>query len=303
MRFFTLLILAIIAGACTSGANENQSGKVKVVATTGMLYDAVVNIGGDFVDAQAIMGPGIDPHLYKATQGDLKKFNQADLVIYNGLFLEGKMSEILKKYSRQKPVVAAAESVPEELLIAAAAYENAYDPHVWFDVNRWKYVVQSIAKSLSAHDTAHAEAYYANSQRYLSQLDSLDQFVKSKISEVPQQQRILVTAHDAFVYFGDAYGMRVEGLQGISTVADFGLRDVAELIDLIIENNIKAIFVETSVSEKSIQAVVTGCQEKGHQVVIGGSLYSDAMGNWGTEEGTYIGMFRKNVEVIVNALK
>ena len=299
--FLSILLLII---SCSSKKNElAENSKPHVVATTGMLYDAVINIAGDKVTAEAIMGPGVDPHLYKATQGDLAKFNKANLIVYNGILLEGKMSEILKKLGRQKPTVAAAESIPKEMLKSAIGYQDAYDPHIWFDVKRWRYAVKAISHALIKLDSANQKYYEANTQTYFSRLDSLDTYVRGRINEIPESQRILVTAHDAFVYFGDAYGIRVEALQGISTVADFGLKDIAEIIDLIIENNIKAIFVETSVSEKSINAVVQGCKEKGHEVKIGGYLYSDAMGELGTEEGTYIGMFRSNVETIVNALK
>lgn len=298
---FVFLFLVLIIGCSTKSEQSNSI--PHVVATTGMLYDAVINIAGDKVTAEAIMGPGVDPHLYKATQGDLAKFNKADLIVYNGILLEGKMSEILKKLGRQKPTVPAAESIPEEMLISAIGYEDAYDPHVWFDVRRWKYAVKSISHALIQLDSANQRFYEANTEKYFSRLDSLDAYVKDRINEISDNQRILITAHDAFTYFGDAYDIRVEGLQGISTVADFGLKDIADLIDLIIDNNIKAIFVETSVSEKSINAVLTGCKEKGHEVRIGGYLYSDAMGELGTEEGTYLGMFKKNVETIVNALK
>ncbi|GAB4245447.1 MAG: manganese ABC transporter substrate-binding protein/adhesin MntA [Ekhidna sp.] len=296
-----ILLLMVILIGCES--TDKPKEKPHVVATTGMLYDAVINIIGDKMTAEVIMGPGVDPHLYKATQGDLSKLNKADLVIYNGIQLEGKMGEILKKLARQKPVVAAAENIPDEMLINATGYENTPDPHIWFDVQRWKYAVSSISQAIIELDSVNGADYIANTNRYLDELDSLDKYVQAKIDEIPPSQRILVTAHDAFGYFGDAYGIRVEALQGISTVADFGLKDIANLIDLIIENNIKAIFVETSVSDKSINAVVTGCKEKGHEVKIGGSLYSDAMGPLGTPEGTYLGMFRKNVDTIVEALK
>ncbi|MEQ8904175.1 zinc ABC transporter substrate-binding protein [Ekhidna sp.] len=301
IKFSIVILLVFLLGCKTK--NEKANDIPHVVVTTGMLYDAVINIAGDKITAEAIMGPGVDPHLYKATQGDLAKFNKADLIVYNGILLEGKMSDILKKLGRQKPVVAAAESVPKEMLKSAIGYEDAFDPHIWFDVKRWKFAVKAISQSLIKLDSTNSEFYKQNTKTYLMRLDSLDQYVKNSISEIPESQRILVTAHDAFVYFGDAYNIRVEALQGISTVADFGLKDIAEIIDLIIENKIKAIFVETSVSDKSINAVVTGCKEKGHDVKIGGYLYSDAMGEFGTEEGTYIGMFRKNVETIVNALK
>ena len=299
------LFICILLGTIISCSTpeKNESGKMKVVATTGMLYDAVINIGGDKVEAEAIMGPGVDPHLYKATQGDLAKFKGADVIIYNGILLEGKMTEVLGKLGRQKPVFAVAESIPDSMLLPFAGYKDAFDPHVWFDVRRWCLVATEISNSLCKADSLNAEYYNANLQMYLSKLDSLDSFVQIRINEIPQDRRILVTAHDAFGYFGDTYGVQVEGLQGISTVADFGLKDIANIIDIIMLNNIKAIFVETSVSEKSINAVIIGCREKGHDVRIGGYLYSDAMGEFGTEEGTYIGMFEKNVNTIVEALK
>lgn len=299
------IVLLLMVGSCfQKETKENEdSKKPYVVATTGMLYDAVINIAGNKADVDFIMGPGVDPHLYKATQGDLSKFNNADLIIYNGLLLEGKMGDILAKLSKQKPVLAAASFVPKSQLKSASKYENVYDPHVWFDIQRWKYAVTAITDGLSTMDSLNASHYQQNTEKYLIQLDSLDAFVKKSLLRIPKSQRILITAHDAFTYFGDAYGIQVEGLQGISTVADFGLKDIANIIDLIIENKVKAIFVETSVSEKSINAVVTGCKEKGHDVAIGGYLYADAMGEPGTEEGTYIGMFKHNVETIVNALK
>lgn len=303
MKNTLLLIFILAVSASCSSTKEEKRTKLHIVATTGMLYDAVINIGGDSITAEAIMGPGVDPHLYKATQGDLAKFKNADMIVFNGILLEGKMSEILKKLGKQKPVVAAAETIPKEMLLSAIGYKDAFDPHVWFDINRWKYVVKEIANTLAKEDSVNASYYQENATSYLSELETLDAFVREKIAEIPPSQRILVTAHDAFGYFGDSYGMQVEGLQGISTVADFGLKDIANIIDLIIENKVKAIFVETSVSEKSINAVITGCQEKGHNVIIGGYLYSDAMGELGTVEGTYVGMFRKNVNTIVDALK
>lgn len=297
-----VFVLVVLLSACSSG-NHSQTGKLRVVTTTGMLYDAVINIAGDKIEAESLMGPGVDPHLYKATHGDLSKLRQADVVIYNGLLLEGKMGEILQKLGRLKPVHAAAEVIPRERLMASIQYENAFDPHVWFDVSLWKLVVREISESLQESDTANAFFYKNNTEQYLLSLDSLHTYTKNRIAEIPASQRILVTAHDAFGYFGNAYNIRVEGLQGISTVSDFGLRDISEITSMIIENKVKAIFVETSVSDKAIKAVVKGCQQRGHEVFIGGKLYSDAMGPFGTFEGTYIGMVKSNVETIVNALK
>ncbi len=282
---------------------SNATTKATVVATTGMLYDAVLNIGKNDIDAQVIMGPGVDPHLYKATQGDLARLTQADLIIYNGLYLEGKMGEILEQLSERKPVVAAAESIPTQRLLATTQFGHSYDPHVWFDVNLWKEVVRTIGNSLQTLDTAKASVFQVRTEAYLQKLDSLHETVASRIAAIPQEQRVLVTAHDAFGYFGEAYDMEVKGLQGISTVSDFGLKDIAEITDLVIDRKLAAIFVETSVSEKAINAVIAGCRARGHKVSIGGYLYSDAMGAFGTKEGTYLGMVDANVSTIVDGLR
>ena len=297
-----LTLIALLFAACSTQSNSGKT-KLHVVATTGMLYDAVINIAGNKMSAEAIMGPGVDPHLYKATQGDLSKLNKADVVVYNGILLEGKMIKILEKLGRTKPTVAAADAIPDSLLLQSANYADTFDPHVWFDISKWKLVVSRISQSLIEIDPSNKDYYRDKTDQYMSRLDSLENRVTSQISEIPPNQRILVTAHDAFGYFGSAYNIKVEALQGISTVADFGLKDITNLIDLITENKIKAIFVETSVSDKSINALVTGCKEKGHEVKIGGYLYSDAMGDLGTDEGTYIGMFDYNVNTIVKALR
>ncbi|RED94351.1 metal ABC transporter solute-binding protein, Zn/Mn family [Marinoscillum furvescens] len=300
-RFFTLFFIIFFWG-CTPSKEANND-LLKVVSTTGMLHDAVVNIAGDKMDAEALMGPGVDPHLYKATQGDLAKLNKADIIIYNGLLLEGKMGDILQKLSRQKTVLAAAENLNKTELLSSVQYENTYDPHVWFDVNLWKQVVQNISTTLQQVDSTNANYYQQNTVQYLEELEALHSYATSTLASIPEQQRILVTAHDAFRYFGRAYNIRVEGIQGISTVSDFGLRDIADITDLIIDNEIKAIFVETSVSDKAIKAVLEGCKQRGHEVKLGGYLYSDAMGEPGTAEGTYIGMFRSNVATITQSLK
>ena len=300
---YCILILSLCLVGCSAPTESRTNKKPHIVATTGMLYDAVINIGGDSITAEVLMGPGVDPHLYKATQGDLSKLNQAKIVVYNGILLEGKMSDILKKLGRSKITLAAAESIPDSLLIRHGDHEDAFDPHVWFDVSLWQLAVTAIGKSMINLDSANRTYYQSNLETYLSKLDSLDNYIKRSIQEIPEKQRILVTAHDAFGYFGQAYGVKVEAVQGLSTVSDFGLKDIADLIDLIIANDIRAIFVETSVSDRSINAIVTGCQKKGHEVVIGGNLYSDAMGELGTPEGTYPGMFTKNVQTIVEALK
>lgn len=288
--------------ACTSKSKEAPvAGKLTIVTTTGMIEDAVKNIAGDRANVISLMGPGVDPHLYKATQGDLEKLTNADVVFYNGLHLEGKMGEVLEKLGRTKPVIAVAADIEEARLRTVA--DGVHDPHIWFNVDLWKEAVKTAAEALSQVDSTNREAYAANASGYLGRLDSLHAWVGNYVKEIPEQQRVLITAHDAFGYFGDAYGIEVRGLQGISTVSEFGLKDVTELVNFIIERKIKAIFVETSVSEKSINAVIEGCRDKGWEVAIGGSLYSDAMGQPGTLDGTYLGMVQKNVQVIVGSLK
>lgn len=310
LKIFTKVLLRILPVLIIlSACQQEKPGlpaegrKIKIVTTTGMIQDAVTNIAGDRVEVVALMGPGVDPHLYKATQGDLKKLTDADVIFYNGLHLEGKMGEVFEKLGGLKPVVAVAEEIPEALLRNVPGFQGAYDPHIWFDVKLWQHAVKGITAFMQEYDSLNAGNYAQRSKRYLEQLDSLDQAVRESIKEIPEGQRVLITAHDAFGYFGDAYGIDVRGLQGISTLSEFGLRDVTDLVDFIIARKVKAIFVETSVSDKSIEAVVQGCREKNWNVRIGGSLYSDAMGPAGSPEGTYIGMVSANVRTIVESLK
>ncbi|WP_151996830.1 metal ABC transporter solute-binding protein, Zn/Mn family [Imperialibacter sp. 75] len=300
----SVAIINMLFFGCTQTSQKRQKDtKLKVLATTGMIYDAVLNIAKDSVEADALMGPGVDPHLYKATQGDLQRLSAANVVFYNGLHLEGKMGEVLEKLGRLKPVVAVSEEIPKEKLRDTPVFAGNYDPHIWFNVDLWKNAVLEVGKTLKEKDPANAAYYQKNLEVYLKKLDSLHSWVTSEIATIPETQRILVTAHDAFGYFGDAYNIEVNGLQGISTQSEFGLKDVADLVNLIVDRNVKAVFVETSVSERAINAVVDGCRQRGHQVVIGGKLYSDAMGEFGTQDGTYIGMVTANVNTIVSSLK
>lgn len=268
-----------------------------------MIQDAAAFISSDFAEAEALIGPGVDPHLYKASQGDLEKLTTADVVFYNGLHLEGKMSEVLEKLARLKPVIPVSRDIPDTLLREAPGFGGTHDPHIWFDVLLWKHAAATISKSLSNLYPEHSASIQLRANNYLKQLDSLDNLVQSDLSEIPESQRILITAHDAFGYFGAAYGIEVHGLQGISTLSEFGLRDVTNLVSFITEHKIKAIFTETSVSTKSIEAVVDGCRQRGWSVQIGGALFSDAMGAAGTPEGTYFGMVRANSKLIANSLK
>jgi manganese/zinc/iron transport system substrate-binding protein len=293
----------IFLAACSSKPETQERPVLKIVTTTGMIQDAVKNITGEHAQVEALMGPGVDPHLYKATQGDLKKLTEADVVFYNGLHLEGKMGEVLEKLSRTKPVLAVAASLPDSILLEVEGFEGIKDPHIWFDVKLWREAVKTIHTYMVEIDSVNKSFYDSTAYAYTMQLDSLHEAVSAQVLTIPEEQRVLITAHDAFGYFGRAYNIQVRGLQGISTVAEFGLRDVTELVDFIIERKIKAIFVESSISPKSIEAVEEGCQKKNWQVKIGGNLYSDAMGDPGTPEGTYIGMVHTNVKTIVEALK
>ncbi|QCR21656.1 metal ABC transporter solute-binding protein, Zn/Mn family [Pontibacter sp. SGAir0037] len=301
-----LFLLCILYAGCKQVDTKGQlpqGQRMQVVTTTGILQDAVQNIVGDVADVRAIMGSGVDPHLYKATQGDLNRLTAADIIIYNGLHLEGKMGEVLQKLNRFKTVVAATDGIHETELRKSPQFQDSHDPHVWFDVSLWKQVVRHVSQELQKKDPQHAKLYQQNTDDYLLLLNGLDAEVQQAIASIPEQQRILITAHDAFGYFGDRYNIEVRGLQGISTVSEFGLQDVSSLVNFIVEKKIKAVFVESSVSPRAIEAVIAGSRQRGHQLRIGGTLYSDALGAEGTPEGTYAGMVRYNTRHIVAALK
>lgn len=303
-NYISLRLICLVFLGCGVQSKENppDSG-IKIVTTTGMIADAVHNIVKDSANVIALMGSGVDPHLYKATQGDLKKLSEADLVFYNGLHLEGKMGEVLSKLGRTKSVVAVVEGLQQSQLRKVPEFDNNYDPHIWFDVQIWMEAVKYMRDQLKTAMPGSAAFLEENTDQYLEKLKELDAMARARILEIPKESRVLITAHDAFGYFGNAYDIEVRGLQGISTLSEFGLKDVTDLVNFIADNKIKAVFVETSVSEKAIQAVVEGCRDKGHAVQIGGNLYSDAMGTTGTFEGTYVGMVTSNVNTIVSALK
>jgi manganese/zinc/iron transport system substrate-binding protein len=298
-----VLLLLLISCSESKPSEKQQSHKLFIVTTTGMIGDAVKNIVGDQADVISLMGPGVDPHLYKATQGDLERLQKADVIVYNGVHLEGKMSEILEKLASKKIVIAMGDGISKSRLRLLDEKAQVYDPHIWFDVALWKDAVAAMSKTLSLKVPSLASEIQKNTPLYLAALDSLNIEVKTNMALIPKAQRVLITAHDAFGYFGLAYDTEVRGLQGISTVSDFGLNDVTQLVNLIVDRKIKSVFVETSVSDQSIRAVLDGCRQKGHNIEIGGTLFSDAMGAANTPEGTYIGMVRKNVTTIVAALK
>ncbi|WP_211746543.1 zinc ABC transporter substrate-binding protein [Paenibacillus sp. Marseille-Q4541] len=296
----------MVLAACgeTGGESQAGEGKLKITTTTGMIADAAREVGGEHVEVTGLMGPGVDPHLYKASQGDIKKLEQADLILYNGLHLEGKMSDILINIGKSKPVAQVTKDIPEsELLMVPYGDSQEADPHVWFDVAKWIRVTDTIRNTLIEADPDHTEDYNQQADAYITELEALHEEVSKSIASIPEASRVLVTAHDAFGYFGQAYNIEVLGLQGISTSAEYGANDVSELRDFLVDNKIKAVFVESSISPKAMEAIVAGAEEKGHAVSIGGQLYSDAMGQEGTEEGTYIGMVKHNTKTIVEALK
>jgi manganese/zinc/iron transport system substrate-binding protein len=268
-----------------------------------MIADTASRIAGPHAQVDALMGPGVDPHLYKASESDVTRLARADLILYNGLHLEGKMSDILVQMARERPVVAVGSAAPESELREPPEFAGQYDPHIWFDVRLWSLTVGLIEGELSKLDPAHAADFKRNADIVRADLEELDAWVEEQISTIPMEQRVLVTAHDAFGYFGRRYRIDVRGLQGISTAAEAGLKDVEALVDLIVSRKVKAIFVETSVPRKSIEAVQAACKARGHDVAIGGLLFSDAMGAAGTPEGAYVGMVQHNVNTIVGALR
>jgi manganese/zinc/iron transport system substrate-binding protein len=295
--FFALLL-------CGCNRTKENNGKLNIVTTTTMITDLVNNIGGDSVNVEGLMGSGVDPHLYKASEGDVTKLVNADIIFYNGLHLEGKLVEVFEKMgSASKTPIALAEVLDKSTLIGSDYFASNYDPHVWFDITYYKQFAEKVTSVLSEKNPENASYFDSNKLKYLTKLEQLQTVIKAKIETLPQEKRILVTAHDAFNYFGKAYDFEVVGLQGLSTATEAGVQDVQKLATFIIAKKIKAIFVESSVPKRTIEALQEAVKSKGHNVEIGGTLYSDALGNAGTVEGTYIGMFDYNVNTIVNALK
>lgn len=303
MTVISLVLIAVLGLSACSMTSDNADGKFNVVATTTMLADAARVIGGNLVTVKGLMGPGIDPHLYKASAGDVTAMQDADLVVYSGLHLEGKMGEIIENLvSSGKEVVMIADGIDESRLITDEA-TGLPDPHIWFDVVLWKDALQNMATGLSKMDPANEAIYQKNYQDYTLKLDELDSYVKERIASLPEDARILVTAHDAFEYFGHAYDFEVLGLQGISTASEAGTADVKNLADFIVEKQIKAVFVESSVPRKNVEALQEAVKAQGFNVEIGGELFSDSLGTEGTESATYIGTVTANVDTIVDALK
>ena len=302
------LVVLLAAGCRQTGGQDGppdfSDRTIQIVTTTSMIADLVSVIGGERVEVEGLMGPGVDPHLYKASEGDVARMAGADVIFYNGLHLEGKMTEVFEQMAgRDIPTIAIAEgAVPDSLLLESTLFTGNFDPHIWFDVALWRRAAQYVADRLSRLDPTHAATYEANAAAYLDALDALDAYVRGEAVRVPEAQRVIVTSHDAFGYFGRAYGFEVAGLQGISTAVEAGTADVQELADMVASRQIPAMFVESSVSPRGIEAVREAVRARGFEVAIGGTLYGDALGAAGSAAGTYLGMVRHNIDTIVAAL-
>jgi manganese/zinc/iron transport system substrate-binding protein len=298
-----LATLSVVVTACGGEAAAAGSGKLQVVTTTGQIGDMARHVGGELVEVTALMGPGVDPHLYVASEVDVDRLVQADVILYICLFLEAQMADVLRQIGERKPAIPVAERIDPGQLLPWANYADEFDPHVWFDVSLWMKTVDAVRDTLAEADPDNASTYQANAEAYLAQLAELDTYVKQQAATLPADQRVLVTAHDAFHYFGRAYGFEVRGLQGISTASEAGTADVRELADFIAERKIPAIFIETSVPVRNVEALQAAVRDRGGEVVIGGQLYSDALGSPDSDAGTYIGMVRHNIDTIVQALR
>lgn len=305
MRITRRLVLGGIAALAVAmpATGAWAQDRLQVVATTGMIADAAREVGGSLVEVRALMGPGVDPHAYRQTRTDIVAMADADLVLWHGLYLEAQMEDFIRGLQNEgRKVVAVAESLPRNLLIGHDDYEDKFDPHVWMNPSLWSRVVLTVRDALIAAAPQHEAAFRANADAHQDELRRLAQYTTNVLSSVPAESRVLLTAHDAFNYFGSTYGFEVMGIQGISTESEAGLQRMSELVDLLVERNIRAVFVETSVADRNIRALVEGAAARGHEVVVGGELFSDAMGEADTYEGTYIGMIDHNATVIARAL-
>ncbi|WP_312858452.1 metal ABC transporter solute-binding protein, Zn/Mn family [Pseudonocardia pini] len=274
---------------------------LQVTTTTTMITDAVRRIGGDRVQVTGLMGPGVDPHLFKASARDVRTFRNADVVFYGGLGLEGKMGDLLAQLAARQPTTAVTDGIPREALLTHAGSPEP-DPHIWFDVALWEDCVRTIAERLEGLDPTHAAVYRANLADYLAELTALDGEVRARIAAIPADRRLLVTSHDAFAYFGRRYGIEVAAIQGISTAAEATTADVERVAALLAERRVPAAFIETSVPRQTVDALLAATAQRGFTTRVGGELYTDSGGAEGTPEGTYVGMVRANAEMIASAL-
>ncbi|MEM7680489.1 MAG: zinc ABC transporter substrate-binding protein [Planctomycetota bacterium] len=308
--FVSVIALAVMLAALgmtgckgEAGPATGSQGEYRIVATTSMVADVVRRVAGERAAVQGLMGEGIDPHLYKPTRNDIAAIGDADVIFYNGLLLEGRMIDALVRAGTAgKKVYAVTQQIDPSYLLEPAEFEGKYDPHVWMDPQAWSQAVAVVRDALIEHDPPGRDLYTANADALLSEIEQLDAYTVRVLSSVPEDRRVLVTAHDAFNYFGKRYGYEVLGIQGLSTESEAGVQDIERLVDLLVARQIPAVFVESTVSQQNIAALIDGARARGHAVRIGGELFSDAMGESGTYEGTYVGMIDHNVTTIVRAL-
>ena len=304
---FIYLALCLIGCNADSAKTRDSSSSFKgsypihVVCTTGMVADLVRNIGGQHVRITQLMKAGVDPHLYKASPGDISSLNEADLICYSGQHLEGKMADLLHQLSHTRRSVAVTDGVAKDQLLKND--DGIVDPHLWFDVSIWQQAAHRVLDELCNYDPPHAAEYKKAASTYDVELQKLHQYAREQLATIESARRVLVTAHDAFHYFGRAYQLEVKSIQGISTESEASVKQVNDLVAFMVDRKIKAVFVESSVSEKNIKALVEGCASRSHVVTIGGELYSDAPGADGTPDATNVGMVKHNVDIIVKALK
>ncbi|PKR60034.1 metal ABC transporter solute-binding protein, Zn/Mn family [Thalassospira lohafexi] len=299
-RLCLITILGVSALGATAGMAMAKP--LNVVATTSMIADAARQIAGDRAEVTALMGPGVDPHSYRQTRSDIAAMARADLVLWHGLYLEAQLEEFFLDLEKRRNVVAVGEAIDKSKLLSHADYDGRYDPHVWMDPQLWKTVVGAVRDALIKSDPDGKAIYTANADKHIADIEKLIGYMKSVTTSVPEKSRVLLTAHDAFSYFGRGYDFEVLGIQGISTESEAGLRRVEELVNIIVDRNISAVFVESSVPERNVRALIEGAEARGQNVIIGGTLFSDAMGEPGTYEGTYIGMIDHNTTLITRAL-
>lgn len=300
-RYTPFLLILLLLNSCRL-EQKKPGERLLVVCTTGMIGDVVENICGDASEVRTIMGPGVDPHLYKPTPSDIRLLQNADVIVHNGLHLEGKMGEIFHKLEGEKLIVNWSEAIPRSKLLASSEYEESYDPHIWFDPDLFVLGAELFTSKMMAKDSLNESQFSKNLNSFKNRLNKVGFRLDSMISAIPKENRILITSHDAFSYFGEKYKFQVRGLQGISTVAEFGIKDKIDLLNFIFENDVHVLFVESSVSSKSLESVVESCKKKGHSIKIGGTLLSDAMDSKDRPGGTYLGMIEYNVVTIVNGI-
>jgi manganese/zinc/iron transport system substrate-binding protein len=279
-----------------------RSAALTVVATIGMAGDLAANVGGERVKVKNLMGEGVDPHLYKASPGDVRAMSDADMILFSGLHLEGRMADVIVKMASRRTVVQVTDTIDEKVLRQPPEFAGHFDPHVWFDVSLWSTAATRVRDALIEKDPAGKEVYTRNADEYTKLLAELHAYAKDTIATIPKGNRVMVTAHDAFGYFGRAYGLEVLAIQGISTDSEASLQDINALVDTLVSRKVPAVFVESSVPRKTIDALVEGCGSRGHAVRVGGELYSDAMGKGGTMAGTYVGMVLHNVDTVAASL-